>query len=301
MLLVTVGAFGADSRTPCQLQSFAQELDGKEVTVRAGLRVGFEDSSFVSDCGAEWLNIWVTFGGDVDTPTVYCCGDHDRPTGSTPTVENVRLPLRKDDSFKEFMRLLDAQLPLAPTGVPCFYDCYLYRVTATFKGHFFRGSRTVLPDGRVHYMGYGHLGCCSLFVIQEVSDIESTPTDIPRDKTYDCDSKKTDLPVDKEAVIAWQKAGDPGENPDGTFRRLIAPSMLANHEDFEQGDTTTDYKGELQQEKHATVIWLAKSKLTSYKAEFERFAWLAQYANDVDDRVWTPISLERVACNVVKR
>jgi hypothetical protein len=280
--------------TPCQLALNQTSLDAKEVVVRGELHVEFEDSSFVPDCEASSLHIWVMFGGDVETPVVYCCGDQGRTPGSTLKMRDLALPLKRNRQFEEFFKFLNARRQLAPTGVPCFYECYLYRVTATFRGHFFLGKKTTLPDGGVVYRGYGHMGCCSLFVIQEVSDVESKPTAIPREGPYQCERNTTDLAVDRSAVTAKQQAG--GKTPEEIVEQVTASNMAATHRSFKDGDTLLSYQGDLSVQKHLTVIWLSKDKLTSYAAQLERFDWLASYAPTIDDRIWTPTSLERVTC-----
>ena len=67
-------------------------------------------------------------------------------------------------------------------------------------------------------------------------------------------------------------------------------------DDFEAGDTWYGYEGRFQKEKKATYVWLSKDKLKSYTVTFKRFDWLSTIANKINDRVWTPVSVERGAC-----
>jgi hypothetical protein len=234
-------------------------------------------------------------------PIVYCCGDHTRKPGVTLSLEGIKLPLKKDDEFKKFFRLLTAERMTAPTGVPCFYDCYQYHVTATLTGQFFAGKEWHRPgDGKTVYLGYGHMGCCSLFVIQKVSDVESEPTSIPIGENFDCSHQIWQLPIDRSAVIAQQKAVQSHlvEQPvvEEFGEKLIRDQMRSKHDQFDSGDNTVDYVGKFEHEKKSTYIWLAKDKLTSYSVEFERFDWLSQYVAKIDDRIWIAVKIERSEC-----
>ncbi len=245
-------------------------------------------------------HIWITFGGDVDMPIIYCCGDH-TPKDGTLSVEGIKVPLKKDDEFKKFFRLLTAQRKTAPTGVPCFYDCYQYHVTATLTGQFFAGKEWHRPrDGKVFYTGYGHLGCYSLFVIQKVKDVDSEPTGIPIGDNFDCSSQIWQLPIDRSAVIVQQKAvlNHHVKQPviEEVGEQLIRDKMRYKRDQFDSGDNSTDYDGKFEHEKKSTYFWLAKDKLTSYSVAFERFDWLSPYAVNIDKRIWIAVKIERSEC-----
>ena len=302
MWCTTVFAQEAVQTTPCELAADPAAYDRKFVTVRSPVQIEFEGSGFDVNCkNGDSNGIWITFGGDVEMPIVYCCGDHTRKHGVTLLIEGTKLPLKKDDEFKKFLRLLTAERKTAPTGVHCFYDCYQYRVTATLTGQFFAGKEWHRPgDGKVIYMGYGHMGCCSLFVIQKVSDVESDTTSIPIGDNFDCAYQIWQLPIDRSAVIAQQKAvlSHLVEQPvvEELGEKLIRDQMRNKHDQFDSGDNTVDYVGKFEHEKKSTYIWLAKDKLTSYSVEFQRFDWLSPYAAKIDDRIWIAVKIERSEC-----
>lgn len=286
--------------TPCELLADPPTYDLKLVSVRSPVTIGFEDSGFDVKCqNVDWVSIWVTFAGDVETPVTYCCGDHSRKPGTNLTVNDIQLNLIKDAEFRKYKELLTARRKLAPTGVPCFYDCYQYRVTATLTGHFFAGQKWQRPeDGRVFYMGYGHLGCCSLFVIEKVNEVTSLPTGIPIGNDFKCAHQQWQLPVEHDAIVSRQMRAQAVNEPDidSTGEQLVRGRMKERGDDFQSGDTRFDYEGEFQKEKEARYVWLSKDKLKSYTVNFQRFDWLSKLAKKIDDRVWTPVTLERTVC-----
>lgn len=99
------------------------------------------------------------YGGNVQSDTSYCCpGEAASRTRPKPvTIEGVQIPLVEDVTFREFTGLLKRE---ADTTV---------RLTAI--GRFFSGAKQTV-GGQTRWGGAGHLGCCSLFVIQRVESFE---------------------------------------------------------------------------------------------------------------------------------
>ena len=151
----------------CQLEQNALQFDNKLVTVRAVANLGFEDFTLGgADCKTD-NSVWLTFGGDVSDIATYCCGDHSRTPGQMLKIDGEPISLLKDANYKHFVHFLEASRNRLPDGERCFYRCNFYRVTATFAGLFLAktGDR-----------GYGHLGCCNLLVIEEISDVSAQRT-----------------------------------------------------------------------------------------------------------------------------
>lgn len=111
--------------------------------------------------------------GDVSDIAVYCCGDHSRDPGQDLLVDGKPIALSKDGACDEFNKLMQASRNRMPDGKPC-QDCHFYRVSATLTGLFLSEKR----DGKQRG-GYGHLGCCSLLVIERVTDVTAKRTGIP--------------------------------------------------------------------------------------------------------------------------
>jgi hypothetical protein len=72
-------------------------------------------------------------------------------------MEGVEVPLLDDLMFKQFAALLKKE-----------HDT---TVRATVVGRFFSGKRELIGES-THWRGFGHMGCCSLLVIQRVVSFE---------------------------------------------------------------------------------------------------------------------------------
>lgn len=151
--------------TACELAKNPGSFDKKAIRVRAGLSVHFEDFSLsIPDCDSHrW--IWLAFGGDVPGIVSSMANDNVRTPGKDVTVEGVPFGIKKDDDFRKLYALIAAGGQDHPK----------YRATATMTGRFFAGEGQKNADGTISYRGYGHFGCCSLFLITVVSDVESIP------------------------------------------------------------------------------------------------------------------------------
>jgi hypothetical protein len=73
-------------------------------------------------------------------------------------VQQIKIPLVDDEHFKEF----DALLQKRPDSV----------AKATMIGRFFAAEKTTFQNGNERWMGFGHRGMFSLFVIQQVLSVE---------------------------------------------------------------------------------------------------------------------------------
>ena len=70
------------------------------------------------------------------------------------TVEGIHVPLISDTVFQEFTDLLKKETDTT--------------VHVTLLGRFFSGKKQNYGGGPPFWGGYGHLGCCSFFVIERV-------------------------------------------------------------------------------------------------------------------------------------
>lgn len=103
--------------------------------------------------------MWLTFGGRTASGAVYCCPGEGEPRRSKPLViDGKELPLIEDETFRRFTE----QLRKGETTL---------RVTVV--GTFFSGEKDQ-TDGT--WRGFGHMGCCSLLVIEQVERFESAKT-----------------------------------------------------------------------------------------------------------------------------
>jgi hypothetical protein len=106
------------------------------------------------------MMIWLEYGGTVNSETVYCCGvTAGARRRETLAVEGITIPLIEDAMFRSF----DARI--RPYAAASF--------RASLIGRFFAGERQQSAAGEF-WGGYGHIGCCSLLVIQQVLAIDAT-------------------------------------------------------------------------------------------------------------------------------
>jgi hypothetical protein len=143
----------------CDLVQNPRAFDRKTIDVRGALSVHFEDFTLeMPHCTAS-RGVWLAFGGDVPGIVASTANDGFRTAGVDMKVEGVSYGIKKDESFRKLYALIAAgRGNLAP-----------FRVTATLSGVFFAVNDPEAPSG------YGHLGCCHLFVITSVTDVESEP------------------------------------------------------------------------------------------------------------------------------
>jgi hypothetical protein len=150
----------------CELAKTPKDFDGKLIRVRGGLNVHFEDFTLgIGNCDSE-QGIWLAFGGDVPGIVASTANDNFRKPGSDFKVNGVSYNIKKDDNFRRLYALIASH----------HADKADYEVTATITGLFLAGEESKYGKGNtVIYSGYGHLGCCALLVITQVSEVESVP------------------------------------------------------------------------------------------------------------------------------
>jgi hypothetical protein len=148
----------------CDLLQDPKAYSGRNIQIRGTVISEFE--VFTVDVGSCALanapGIWLMFGGDVDCPTPSTWNDVYRPKGKNVRFDGVEYPLVKDKSFSKFHKAITTR----------HNKKSLYQVTASLEGTFFAGdTESTLP-------GYGHVGCCHLFIIHQISgvDVQKKPT-----------------------------------------------------------------------------------------------------------------------------
>ena len=156
--LPTAASEQPEKVTVCQLKANPPKYDHKVIEVTGFLSHGFEDSSLFDPHCPEWPVVWMEYGGTAASGTMYCCGviaERTRP--KQMVVEDIQIPLLDDTYFQAFDKLLHRR----PDSV----------VHASLVGRFFSGKRNE-AFGPTSWSGYGHMGCCSLFVIQQVLSVD---------------------------------------------------------------------------------------------------------------------------------
>lgn len=149
----------------CDLAKHPKPFDGKMIRVRGSLNVNFEDFTLsVEGCDSQQA-IWMAFGGDTPGVVTSMVNDNFRKPGEDVKVNGVSYGIKKDESFRRLYALIAATRGDKPE----------FRVTATLTGAFFAGEEIKPPNGQSTFRGYGHMGCCALLLITQVSDVESIP------------------------------------------------------------------------------------------------------------------------------
>ena len=150
----------------CNLAADPKSFDGKTIRVHGTLNVNFEDFTVaIENCGTQ-QQIWLAFGGDVPGIVASMVNDNFRKPGVDLKVNGVSYAITKNENFRKLYALIVARHGDKPS----------YRVTATLTGAFLAGEERKPTNGKSDFGGYGHLGCCSLLVITQVSDVESVPS-----------------------------------------------------------------------------------------------------------------------------
>jgi hypothetical protein len=142
----------------CDLLKDPKAFSGKNIQIRGTIDSKFEIFNIYDDSCAPSgsLGIWLMFGGDVDCPTPSTWNDVNRPKGKDVKFDGVEYSLVKDGSFSKFYKAIAWRKNKNA----------VYPVTATLEGTFFAG------DTEKPMASYGHLGCCHLFIIHQISRVD---------------------------------------------------------------------------------------------------------------------------------
>jgi hypothetical protein len=143
--------------TVCELQRDPASFNHKLVEVTGFISHGFEDFTiFDPNCKSK-QGIWVEYGGKTGSGTMYCCDVPAERQRSEPlVVEGIATSLEEDEQFRALTKLL--RKPPASGA------------RATVIGRFFAGKRKEYTEDK-RWGGFGHMGCCSLFIIQRVVSV----------------------------------------------------------------------------------------------------------------------------------
>lgn len=148
--------------TYCELAGDPAAYNHQLVRLTAFVTHGFEDFHLAEpNCAtpSQHFSVWMMYGGKAESNTAYCCpGESSRETRPEPlTVEGVQIPLVNDPMFQQFTNVLKKEQDTT--------------VRATVIGRFFSGAKGSIARP-TFWGGFGHMGCCSLFVIQRVESFE---------------------------------------------------------------------------------------------------------------------------------
>lgn len=167
LLMATLPVFAQSDSAPnplpekyCEISRDPAAYNHRLVRLTGFVTHGFEDFQMVEPtCPTQDFHIWLMYGGKAESNTPYCCpGESSRDTRSNVlTVEGIQVPLVNDHEFQQFTELLRKESDTT--------------VRATVVGRFFSGEK-VSDNTSTHWRGFGHMGCCSLLVLEQVESFE---------------------------------------------------------------------------------------------------------------------------------
>jgi hypothetical protein len=143
--------------TVCDLKKDSAAYNHKLVQVTGAVSHGFENFTLLDSACPGWPGVWVEYGGQLNSGTMYCCGVSAARKRTKPLIiEGISLSLVTDQQFHKLDQVVQRR-----SGSTA---------RATLIGRFFAGKKGAV--GLDEWGGFGHMGCCSLFVIQRVVSVE---------------------------------------------------------------------------------------------------------------------------------
>jgi hypothetical protein len=279
-----------DEVSICQLLKDPGKYNQKLVKVTAFLSHGFEDSVIYDSACESRFGVWYEYGGKNATGTMYCCGvtaARERP--EPITVENIPISLSVDENFQKLDQLLHQ-----PAGTI---------VHATVIGRFFSGEKSATANGEERWEGYGHMGCCSLLMIQQVVQVDprdrsnldyGASADQPDPEKFGCGNYRILRDIGSfKTLLDSQRAADEGVNSwafDDPLR--VAVEVLTKLTGKERS-SITGVQLKRQAQGRIVYTWRPNVNKPTYMVVISRPYELSFHAKT--DRVaWTPIAAYRV-------
>lgn len=300
--------------TVCQLRSSPAEFDHKLIRVNAYLSLGFEEagmhdpfcqensSTTQQRSNLEKVDFWVEFADHADD-------------------EGVKdfLPLVEDAQLRKFSSVIKER----------GRDDQMLR--AVLIGTFYAAKTPEDTEaGKISLGGYGHMGCCHLFVVSQVESVEtqySANLDYSPDwrtsEPSSCYSHETyKVPTDAE-IRSWQQAAN---NGDALWRldpmKVAEEQLDAMHTgrfkdtgwlDSEQGipedpaqaryflappdarptETLVETSSQFFRRTYEFIAPDRKSRLVIVVA---RPYWLEELAGSSANVIWVPVAAAKVTC-----
>jgi hypothetical protein len=275
----------AENASLCAVAAYPGDANHRLFRLTAFVSHGFEDFSlWYPGCTDEpRTTIWVAYGGTKDSNTVYCCpgepGDESR--SKILRIDGIENPLIDNKVFEGFTELIDTERDTT--------------VKATFVGRFFSGKKQTV-NGTTSWGGFGHFGCCSLFVIEQV---ESFEPHIRKDIDYSASGQPyenlgcevdsyEDLPLGLTAaarpnqLISQQRAADLGsrawafDDPKQVAIEALLPftdKRVPNQTLVKQTNGREIFRW--RHDKTAITVIVAKPYWLSFYAKGTSVAWVA--------------------------
>jgi hypothetical protein len=131
------------------------------VELEAFVSWGFEDFTLFDPACFIYPEIWLEYGGKVNSGTVYFGpGTNQREREKELVVQDIPIPLVDDELFKRFDDRIHRPGPRGHGPL----------THARLVGRFFAGRKETYPNGESAWSGFGHFGCCTLLAIEQIKD-----------------------------------------------------------------------------------------------------------------------------------
>ena len=296
-------AFPLSSREPiqvtvCQLKAAPDKYNHKLIQVTGFATHGFENFTLVDPtCGA-WPGIWLEFGGTVSSGTVYCCGVPATRTRPEPAVvEDITTSLVNDANLRAFENFLQLK------------ESSINRIT--ILGRFFAGDKESTPRGD-RWRGYGHLGCCSLLVIQQVISVDtqirngldySSLDDLLNLSREKCSSGRFLIPSFEDDDFDRYKKSLQAQRQAERGQRAWSfddPQRVAEDALSRQLDISEDSLQPMPETRISEALiayeWTQKTREKRYIVTVHRPYWLSFYAMDQQKIAWVVGSAQELEC-----
>lgn len=272
--------------TACQLKNNPPAYNHKLVQVTAFVSHDFEDFTLFDPTCPEWPATWLEYGGTSKSGTMYCCGvTADRQRPNELKVEDISVPLTTDDEFRSFDKSIQPPFLSGQHGSI---------VHATVVGRFFAGREIKYPKGTA-WGGYGHMGCCSLLVIEQIKNVDAQDND---DLDYGASPDQPDIertgcgyrmlvsinPAPE--LLESQRLADLGGR-DWVFNdpQRVATDALARFAGVPT-QAVTGLKQIRKGQGRVGYVWRSTPKADPYMVVVSRPYWLSFYAKDSKKVAW---------------
>jgi hypothetical protein len=290
-LFVAASAYAQEPEkvTACDLKNHSGDYNHKLIEVTGFVSHGFENFTLYDPGCSAWPEVWLEYGGTVNSGTVYCCATEAHTRTAEPVIENVPIPLVNDSAFREF----DAMIQGAPDTM----------VHATIVGTYFAGN-----GGKG---GFGHLGCCTLLMIQQIAQVDPhdradldyrTSTDPPKfpekvgcgvgDMRYG--HSDTELIDDQRSAEAGERAWA-FDDPQRVGLESLAGFLRIDDATIKHMKQTQEGPGRFIYE------WKSPGDNPSwYKLVVSRPYWLSFYSKDSKRVAWVVEVAYHASCGMLK-
>jgi len=282
----------------CDIKKDPGAYNHKLIEITGFISHGFEDFTFFDTACSDWPQIWLEYGGTNASGTMYCCGVTSARRRPKPlVVEKIPVALVGDALFQQFDKLVQRR----PDSI----------VRATLFGRFFAGELQTFGEKRM-WGGYGHMGCCSLFVIQQVLSVDpqnSTELDYrasaeqPNIDQAGCGyTFLTGDGLTDESIEAQSRADAGKEDWAFSDPRRVAAEGLARRINVDVGSIVLQ---QTKQEQGRFIYeWRPLGKKATYMVVVSRPYWLSFHAKDRNRVAWVLAAAYESSCtgrNSVRR